>query len=215
MVGDLMRSGLLNPAEHLRPTGQITPSPGFREIIPAVYNGLPDELIALIEGPAKPVTDPVPIGNGDGTAMMVYLAGATPVTPGTYTNSTTITFDQYVPRPYCSEGPGDWLYIAGPVVFQTSVSVDEFGTFNYEQGYTGDLFGIPVDIATGQPVGEAITAKVWGVQHGWLGFTGGRVGSFDKKMTHESGPQMQYLQLKIGEWDKAMYRGFERCLDGD
>ena len=36
--------------------------------------------------------------------------------------------------------------------------------------------------------------------------------SFDKKMTHEAGPQMQYLQLKIGEWDKAKYRGFERCL---
>jgi hypothetical protein len=93
------------------------------------------------------------------------------------------------------------------------VTVDEFGVFNYNEGYMGDLIGVPVDISTGQPVGEAFSAKVWGMQHGWLDFTGGRVGSFDKKLTHEAGPQMQYLDLKIGEWDKAMYRGFERCLD--
>ena len=141
VVGDLMRSGLLNPAEHLRPTGQITPSPGFREIIPAVYNGLPDELIALIGGPVKPVTDPVAIGNGDGTAMMVYLAGATPVMAGNYTNWVTITFDQYVPRPYCSEGPGDWLYISGPVVFQTTVMVDESGTYNYDRAIPATCSG--------------------------------------------------------------------------
>jgi hypothetical protein len=216
VVGDLMRSGLLNPSMHLRPTGQITPTPTFREIIPAIYNGLPDELIYMIGGPAKPVTEPVGIDNGDGTAMMIYLAGAAPVTAGTYTNSVTIGFDQYIPRPYCSEGPGDVLYITGPVDFQTSVVVDEYGVFSYNQGYSGRLTALPLNMSTGNPVGEPFTAKVMGKQHGSMGYGHARVSAFDQKMTHDAvGPQMQVLDIKIGETGKIKYRGFERCFEAD
>jgi len=216
VVGDLMRSGLLDPSMHLISTGQITPTPTFREIIPAIYNGLPDELIYMIGGPAKPVSEPVGIGNGDGSAMMIYLAGAAPVMPGTYNNSVTIEFDQYVPRPYCSEGPGDWLYITGPVAFQTTVTVDEFGVFSYEQGYDGRLSALPIDIVSGTPVGMPFDAKVWGKQHGLMGLDHARVSAFDKKLTSEDvGPQVQFLDIKIGESGKVKYRSFERCFSAD
>jgi hypothetical protein len=215
VVGDLMRSGLLDPSQHLVPTQPIAPA-DWREIIPEIYNQLPDELIFLIEGPAKPVEAPVAISNGDGSAMKIYLAGAAPVAPGTYTNSTTVAFDQYVPRPYCSTGPGDWLYITGPVEFQTSVVVDATGTFNYEEGYQGWLTVLPLDMMTGTPVGDPFTAKVHGKQNGWMNATGARVMGQDTKLTHDAfGPQMQNLTIKVGEWNKAQAKVFERCFDAE
>ena len=100
-----MRTGLLDPGQHLMPTGQITPAPGFRTIIPAVYN----EPAAGSAGASSAArrrrsSDPVAIPN-DGVAMMVYLAGPAPVTPGEFDQATIVSFGQFVPRPYCSNGP--------------------------------------------------------------------------------------------------------------
>lgn len=216
VVGDLMRSGLLDPSQHLRPTQPITPTPTFREIIPEIYNGLPDDLIYLIGGPPKPVEGPVGIDNGDGTAMMVYLAGAATVEPGSYDHAVTIDFEQYVPRPFCSTGPGDVLYIYGPVAFHTAVRVDEDGVFSYEEGYEGILEVLPLDMATGQPVGPLYTAPVSGSQQGWMSATGARVFAKDNKMTRDvEGPQRLYLTLKIAEWDKAQHKTFLRCFEAD
>lgn len=214
VVGDLMRSGLLDPSQHLMPTAPITPTPTFRDIIPAVYNGLPADLIYLIGGPPQPVTEPPGIGNGDGSAMMVYLAGAAPVEAGTYSNSVTINFDQYVPRPFCATGPGDVLYITGPVAFETTVVVDRCGRFSYRQSYTGDLLALPIDATTGQPVGAPFEGSVWGRQNGQLSRFSGRVMAMDKKLTMESGgAQLQFVNLRIREGGRAMYRSFESCLD--
>jgi hypothetical protein len=214
VVGDLMRTGLLDPSQHLMPSQPITPAPTFREIIPFIYNELPDELIAIIDGPPKPVEDPVGIDNGDGTAMMVYLAGAAPVTPGTYATTVSVGFDQYVPRPYCTTGPGDWLYITGPVDFQTTVTVDEYGTFSYQQSYLGWLDVLPIDMGSGMPAGDSFQAKVDGRQGGWMNATGARVQAHDTKMTHDDvGPQMSNPSLKIGEWNNAQYKDFTRCFD--
>ena len=214
VVGDLMRSGLLDPSMHLRPTQPITPTPTWREIIPAIYNELPADLVYLIGGPPQPVDAPVGIGNGDGTAMMVYLAAPAPVEAGICTSGTTIEFGQYVPRPYCSEGPGDWLYITGPVHFDRSVVVDEYGVFSYEEGYEGLLNVQPLDMATGMPAGDPFEAPVWGRQNGWMSATGGRVQARDVKTTDDDeGPQRQDLSIKIGEWNKARYTSKERCFD--
>lgn len=213
VTGDLMRSGLLDPGQHIGITGPITPVPTFREIIPAIYNGLPDELIYMIGGPAKPVDTPVGIDNGDGAATVIYLAGAAPVEPGVFSQAVTVEFDQYIPRPFCSDGPYDYLYIHGPVVFQTTVTVDEYGQFSYEQGYDGALMAVPIDIVSGTPVGEAFNAKVWGKQRGSMTATHARVAAFDKKLTREGdGPMFQFLDIKIGETGKVKFRGFERCF---
>jgi len=215
VVGDLMRSGLLDPSQHLAPTQPITPET-WREIIPEIYNELPDDLIYLIGGPPRPVEAPVAIDNGDGSAMMIYLAGAAPVVPGVWTRSATVTFEQYVPRPFCSTGPGDWLYITGPVEFHRTTRVDAEGVFSYEEGYTGLLDVLPIDMGTGMPAGDAFTAPVDGSQTGWLGPFGARVMSKDDKMTRdEVGPQRQFLTMKIAEWNKAQYKINERCFDGE
>ena len=213
VVGDMMRTGLLDPAADLMPTGPITPAPGFRTIIPEVYNGLPPELLAIINGPPPPVSEPVAIPN-DGTAMMVHLAGPAPVTEGQHQDMTTIMFGQYVPRPFCSSGPYDVLWIEGAVDFTTFCTVDAYGQFSYQGGYSGQLTAQPLDGQTGQPVGLPFTANVSGNQHGFLDPDNARVRTYDKKITFEAGgPQMDFIDFRIGENGADRYRGFNKCLD--
>jgi len=213
VVGDLMRTGLLNPAADLMPTGQITPAPGFRYIIPAVYNNLPPELLAIVGGPPPPVEDPVAIPN-DGTAMMVRLAGAALVTPGETSSMATVNFGQFVPRPFCSSGPYDYLWIEGPVTFHNNTMVDEYGQYSYTGGYDGTLTAVPIDPATGQPVGEPFSARVNGSQKGFLDPANARVMAKDVKLTsREDGPQRENIQFQLGENGADRYKGFYKCLD--
>ena len=217
VVGDMMRTGLLDPAEHLMPSGPITPAPTFRYIIPAVYNGLPDYLRDDLfpDGPVPPVDDPVGIPN-DGQAMIVHLAGPATVTSGEFHDMTTVEFGQYVPRPYCSSGPYDYLWIEGAVDFHNSSMVDEFGQFSYQGGYAGVLTAVPVDISTGQPIGPPFTADVTGNQEGFMNFINAQVKAYDQKLTHEAdGPQMDFIRLHVGENGTDMYRAFNKCLDGE
>jgi hypothetical protein len=210
-----MRSGLLDPASDLMPTGQITPAPGFRTIIPAVYNELPPELLAVVDGPPPPVDEPVAIPN-DGMAMVVRLAAPALVTPGTATASTTVEFGQFVPRPYCSTGPYDYLWIEGPVYFESTFTVDESGAYSYEYGYQGDLTAVPIDPQSGQPIGLPFTADVYGSQNGFLDMYGAKVKAQDKKITYEGGsPQREHIQFMVGERGRDFYKGFYKCLEVD
>lgn len=212
VVADMIRTGLLNPATDLMDTGQITPAPVFRTIIPAVYDELPPELLAII---GDPVGDPVGIPN-DGVATVIRLAGPALVTPDETLATTTITFGQFVPRPYCSEGPGDWLWIEGPVDFYNTAVVDEAGQFSYRGGYDGTLTAVPVDISNGQPVGPAFSATVTGNQHGFLDMSNARVRAQDRKFTFEGGPpQREHVKFRVAEKGADRFWAQYKCLDDE
>ena len=215
VVGDLMRSGLLDPAVHIGQTGQINPAPSWRTIDPSIYNGLPPDLIAMIGGPAQPQSNPVPIGT-DGRATTIHLAVARPITPMTYSNSATVEFGQFIPRPFCSTGPADWLHITGGVEFTTTVVVRAGGGFFYQGGYTGVIYATPVDITTGQPLGEPFSADVRGSQQGWLNRFGARVQGMDRKLTAEAaGHQLENIILTVGQRGGDRYLAILRCLDAE
>jgi len=211
VVGDMMRSGLLDPAQHIGQTGQINPAPSWRTIDPSIYNGLPGSLIALIGGPPQPQAAPVPIYT-DGHATTIHLAGALPITPMQYGATVAVEFGQFIPRPFCSTGPYDWLHITGGVEFFTSVTVSENGRYSYDGGYTGTIFATPVDISTGQPVGDTFYADVRGNQQGWLSDVAGRVSGYDRKLSHD-GPQINVISLRISETGRDGYKEFNKCLD--
>ena len=215
VVGDMMRTGLLNPDTDLMPSDQITPTPGFRTIIPAVYNGLPQALLDIVGGPEPPVEEPVAIPN-DGFAMIIHLAGPATVTSGETSSMATIEFGQFVPRPYCSSGPYDFLWIEGPVQFHSTAMVDEYGQYSYEGSYGGTLTAVPVDPSTGQAVGPPFSADVNGNQHGFIDMTGARVRALDKKITFEGGsPQREHVQFMIGENGADRFRAQYKCLDDE
>src|SRR5262249_56992811 len=106
VVVDMIRSGLLDPTTPYILSDAINEAPSFRTIPEAIYNGLPAELKALTGGPAGDASSPVPIGN-DGRAAILNVTGEAPLQPAAFAQSFTLTYDQVIPKPLCSEGPLD------------------------------------------------------------------------------------------------------------
>ncbi|MBE0567361.1 MAG: hypothetical protein IH621_15490 [Krumholzibacteria bacterium] len=215
VAADLLRAGLIDMANPPAPSDPITPAPSFRTIPAMIYNGLPPELAQLIGGPLPPVSADVPLPN-DGMATILPLAWTPAVAVGHRTLTHTATYDQFVPRPYCSEGPADWLYVQGDVDFTVAVDVDALGAFTLESSYTGELWVTPIDPTTGQVLGEPFRARVAGSQHGFMSAAGSLLMARDRMMTREAdGPQITDTVLQVHERGPVKYRGFNRCLDDD
>jgi hypothetical protein len=158
VVGDFMRSGLLDEIMPVIPTGPINDSP-FRTISALLYNELPDELIALIGGPAKPVSEDVPIGT-DGAAKILNLANAVPWQPDATSQEFVLNFGLAVEKPFCSTGVWDIVYVEGAVSLSQTVDISSTGYYNMLFHARGTLTVTPVDPTTGQFVGEPLTAHV-------------------------------------------------------
>jgi hypothetical protein len=215
VVVDLMRSGLLDQGAPPTSTGLINQAPTFRDIPAMIYNELPAELIDLVGGPPQPVDENVPLAS-DGEGTILHLAGTAPVVPGVFTHTVTIPYGLFVPRPFCMEGPFDWLYVEGPVVFEQQASVTTDGRYACRGGFRGTLAATPVDISTGEPVGPGFTAKVAGQQSGRHDCNGNRISALDRRMTLEDvGPQVHFTRLLNATEGVKRYDALTRCFDGD
>ena len=118
--------------------------------------------------------------------------------PMEYSTSTTLEFGQFIPRPFCSSGPFDWLHITGGVDFTTTMIVDPAGRFSYQGGYEGTIIATPVDITTGEPLGDPFTADVRGSQLGWLNDIASQIIGTDRKLSHESdGAQINVIVSRL------------------
>jgi hypothetical protein len=168
VVADFMRSGLLDGDVPMSQTGQINPSP-WRTIRYQVYNGLPVELRMLIGGPIEDVTEDVPIGT-DGMATILNLASAAERVYETRNQDLLITYDQTVPKPFCG-GENDYVYVAGPITFHQTTTLMADGTFERQSRATGELSVTPIDMTTGQPGGETLTAQVRDTHGAWMNDT--------------------------------------------
>lgn len=215
VVADLLRSGLLDADVPMLPTGPINAAPSFRAIPAMIYNLLPPELVAMIGGPPQPVTDDVPLPS-DGQGTLLNLATAATVVPDLYTAAAVVEFDQMVPRPFCAEGPGDWLYVTGPVDFAITVEVDADLHYTVQAQYAGEIMAQPFDLSSGAPVpvGDPFPARVSGLQQGHLGPHTSRILAVDNRLTHElGGPQRLVERLVVPERGRKTYRSQTRCID--
>jgi len=212
---DLVRSGLLGAAP--APTGLINAAPTFRTIMKEVYNGLPPQLVALIGGPAQPVSADVPLpSNGQGT--LFRLAFAAPLVPGAWDDSVTLNYNQLVPRPFCSQGPGDYLLVTGPLEFTASSQLLPDGSFTSRNAFIGVLEAVPVDVSTGVPVvlGPAFRARVSGHSNVSLTDLNARVVMYDRRFTHESdGVQVKQIWMNLPQQGQKTYRTKLSCIGDD
>jgi len=213
---DLIRSGLLaagGPSQ----SEQINQAPSFREIPDFIYNQLPPELIAAIGGPAQPVSGAVPL-QSDGRASILNLEKAATVTPGMATQTFTIDFAQAIPKPFCSDGPLDWVYVTGPIQFQKTAGVDALGRYTYASQVGGRITITPVDITTSPPtpVGAPFLARVSDVQEGFIGPGAEAVFAKSKRIAREpGGSEMLVTSLKVGNPGTDTYRAGTRCLESE
>jgi hypothetical protein len=216
VMADLARTGLLGAAP--MPTGLINQAPSFREISAQIYNGLPPELRALIGGPMDDVTDPVPlVSDGQGTLLM--LAGETPAPLEPDTQTLSVMFDQFIPMPFCSAGPLDWVHVSGPVMFQRTGAVDAMGEYSYESTYQGHLVIVPVDItaAPPAPAGHPFKAVVHGNQSGFQMGPDFKVQAKDQRIATAGNGSAEFLQtlLRVASSGNSVYRASTKCLDDE
>jgi hypothetical protein len=215
VIVDLIRSGLLDPQAPMVPTAIINQAPAFREIPEPIYNGLPPALVALIQGPAPPVTGSVPIPN-DGRAMILNLEGTAPVVPGRWVDELDLEYGQVIPKPFCMSGPSDWVQVTGPVHFTKRTTVTRGGRYGYVSHYRGVLTVVPVDIRSNPPVpmGEPFQALVSGNQTGGWNSQGFLVRAQDRRIApQERGAELQIIRLAVNSGGVNEYREMNRCLD--
>jgi hypothetical protein len=184
---DLARCGLLDPVTPGGTTGMISAAPGFRTIPVAIYNGLPVELRALINGPLEDVTEPVPIET-DGAATIAHLSQAATIVPDTASEDLDLLYDQVIPKPFCNEDGYEYVHVGGPISFHKSVIIDSQGGYQYESYYLGELTVTPLDVTTNPPtpIGEPYSAVVNDSQSGLLDAQGWRVGSVVQRIASQS-----------------------------
>jgi hypothetical protein len=120
---------------------------------------MPVELRGLIGGPLGNVTADVPIGT-DGHAMILNLANKVPRVVEVRTQDFVINFNQAIPKPFCSSGPTDYLYVTGPVHLVQTARLNRLGNYEVSFSACGELSATPIDPTTGQPTGEVLKASV-------------------------------------------------------
>ena len=164
---DMLRSGLLDTTTPFATTAVINQAPGFRTIPPPIYNGIPGGLKLLLGLPAGSSAVPVPIPN-DGRATILNVTGAAPPQTGHLSDGFSITYNQIIPRPFCSDGPLDWVHVSGPVTLSRTTNVNAAGHYEYHSRIAGRLNITPVDVTQNPPApsGASFEANVSELQQG-------------------------------------------------
>jgi len=214
VVADLLRSGLLDGTVPLGTTGSISQSPSFRAIPAMIYNALPAELLALVGGPVQPVTEDVPLPNS-GQAVILNLGTAPTVEPGVAVSTLHLEFGQLVPRPFCMQGPYDFLYVTGPVNFEKTVEVTAEGTYRMTSVYRGTLFATPFDVTVSppQPSGKPFEARVTGNQNGTIDGWNFHVQANDRRLVPQpGGPDREFTRFRIASGGGLDFKRDTRCL---
>ena len=212
VIADLVRSGLL--ASPPVSTGVINQAPSFRAIPVAIYNGMPEELKAACGLPPGPTTDPVPIPS-DGEATILHLAAGASVEPERRTETLTVQFDQFIPRPFCSGGPLDFVHILGPLNLEKTVRLDGSDGYEYKSTIFGDVIVTPVDITQTPPVpvGDPFPARISDKQKGSLDAEDAEVTFEIKRIARqEQGTESLKSKLTVSTDDDNSFRSQTQCL---
>jgi hypothetical protein len=157
---DMYRTGLGGPVGAV-PLG---PVPSHRVIPAYLYNLFPSEL----QGLACPSGVPWPCdGSADvpiytnGQATVIGLGAAVAPPTGSFSRTSTIQFDQVIPKPFCTGGAYQVVYVNGPIVFREHWVVTPSNNFIAHFVAEGTLYLTPIDPGTGQPVAGTYAAQVY------------------------------------------------------
>src|SRR5206468_1192971 len=124
----------------------------------------------LLGLPPGPSAVPVGIPN-DGRATILHVTGAAPPQTGCVSDAFSITYNQIIPKPFCSDGPLDYVRVQGPVSLSRTTEVLGNGHYRYRSQIVGQITVTPVDVRQNPPVpsGPSFIADVSELQHGMMG----------------------------------------------
>jgi len=155
----------------------------------------------------------VPIPN-DGKAAILCVAGQAPVEDGNEAQNFTLEYAQMVPAPFCSSGPLDYVYLAGPLVHEKVVTISS-GRFQYSSMITGHLTATPMNVLVNPPVpaGEPFKVIINDAQRGILDGDFYRV-TFEVSRVAPTNPGVEKLMsiLHLSSNGEDFYRTKTQCL---
>ena len=155
VTADLVRSGFLTASPLL--TEAITPAPAYRTIRTPVFNGIPVALRAAFGLPLANQSVPVPIPN-DGRATVLSLQHEFEPVHADVRVAFDLTYNQVIPKPFCSTGPLDLVKVEGPVHVNLRVQTNPSGRYARTGDASAVLSVTPVD-PSGQPTGPTVSAE--------------------------------------------------------
>jgi hypothetical protein len=204
---DFLRSGLLTGP----PSSQALQVPGSVQVIPKIlYDGIPDALkvaLGLPPGPAPPAGVPVP---NDGMATVLGLVAPEPVAD-LVQYDLSLPFDQIIPRPFCSQGPADFVLLQGPVDISVSTRVNAQGQVTTHNVLRGDLSITPIDVSTGLPSGPTFGAQISQVDNAGVSSNGTRMNAVQLRKALPPGIGFLKTHLLTGGQGMAQFTSSEKC----
>jgi hypothetical protein len=205
---DFVRGGLLGAA----PASVSLSAAGPIQAIPQpIYNGIPDPLKVAIGFPPGPTSDPAVPVPSDGVATLLTLAQRQPVSADTEAYALVLPFNQVIPRPFCSQGPGDFVLIQGPVEITVSTRVNARGVLESHNTLRGDLDVTPIDIGTGLPSGPTTRALISQIDNAGIGPEGTRVNAVQLRKSLPAGDAFLKNHLETGPNGSARFASSEVC----
>lgn len=210
---DLVRSGLLGAMPDS--TDVITATPTFRTIPAPIFNGLPDALKVALRLPTGQSATDVPIPN-DGMATILTVAGAAPVAAGTWSQAFDLPFGQLIPKPFCIDGPTDYVWVEGPVSLSKEVTVGSTGTYDYTSRIFGRLSVTPMDVTVSPPVpaGLPYMANISDSQNGMMDMGNEHVRGAAKRIAPQGGgTELLMERILIALRGNTQFSSKSKCLD--
>ena len=163
VMADMYRCGLLDGSVPMGISQYVNQAP-FRQIPSYIYNELPPDLRDYIGGPDGDIgeEETVPVET-DGIIPVFNLAGKAPRVAEVRTQSFTIEYGQYIPKPFCNSSPYDVVRVDGPVNLIQTSELTEDGQYRVTFRAEGELAVVPI-----YPEGEPLTAVVKEHHDGWM-----------------------------------------------
>jgi hypothetical protein len=211
---DMIRSGLLDATTPFATSGVINQTPTYRTIPPPIYNGIPDALKGLLGLPPGPSAVPVGIPN-DGRATILHLTGVAAPQVGHFSDAFSISYNQIIPKPFCSDGPLDFVRVSGPVTLSRMTYVDGTGRYQYHSRIEGRITVTPIDVTQNPPVpsGASFEADVSDFQQGATDPRRSLVMAESRRILHQDGGTELFVsRLRVGSNGQQSYRAWSHCL---
>jgi hypothetical protein len=157
---------------------------------------------------------PVPIPN-DGRASILHVTREAAPQTGHFSDAFSYTYNQIIPKPFCSDGPLDWVRVAGPVTLRRTTDVNEAGHYQYHSHIAGRLTVTPVDVTQNPPIpaGLGFEANVRELQQGSIDPLRSWVMAESKRiLPQDGGSELFMSRLRVGSRGQDSYGASSHCL---
>jgi len=123
----------------------------------------------------------------------------------------SLPFGQVIPRPFCSQGPADFVFVQGPVDISVSTRVNGRGVLQSHNVLRGDLDVTPMDISRGLPSGPTFRAQISQTDNTGVGPSGTHVDAVQQRKAVPSTTAFLSIHRVTGPNGSARFTSSERC----